>query len=215
MKKVKIIFITIIMVLSLENVEAKRGCCSWHGGVSGCSSGGIVICNDGTYSPSCTCTPPKVYGCTDSSALNYNSNANTDNGGCRYERIEYEKIIIEYDVEIRNPNNIEVGKETIIQEGKNGVKEVQYTIIVDSKGNQISKEKGIELMIEEPINQIILVEELTQEIQELETYIKQETVDEETENNIYDAIIGMTAIGGIIFYYKKYKKKKKNKTLML
>lgn len=32
----------------------KRGCCSWHGGVRGCS-GGTVVCNDGTYSPSCTC----------------------------------------------------------------------------------------------------------------------------------------------------------------
>jgi len=35
----------------------RRGCCSWHGGVSGCSSGRIV-CNDGTYSPSCTCNIP-------------------------------------------------------------------------------------------------------------------------------------------------------------
>ena len=32
----------------------RRGCCSWHGGVSGCSSG-RVVCSDGTYSPSCTC----------------------------------------------------------------------------------------------------------------------------------------------------------------
>jgi len=32
----------------------QRGCCSWHGGVSGCS-GGSVVCSDGTYSPSCTC----------------------------------------------------------------------------------------------------------------------------------------------------------------
>lgn len=31
-----------------------RGCCSWHGGVAGCS-GGRVICRDGTTSPSCRC----------------------------------------------------------------------------------------------------------------------------------------------------------------
>ena len=41
-----------------KNIEAieiqRRGCCSWHGGVAGCSSGRIV-CSDGTYSPSCTC----------------------------------------------------------------------------------------------------------------------------------------------------------------
>ena len=35
----------------------RRGCCSWHDGVSGCS-GGRVTCNDGTYSPSCTCYVP-------------------------------------------------------------------------------------------------------------------------------------------------------------
>ncbi|WP_304545986.1 hypothetical protein [Sulfurimonas microaerophilic] len=35
----------------------QRGCCSWHGGISGCSNG-RVVCNDGTYSPSCTCVIP-------------------------------------------------------------------------------------------------------------------------------------------------------------
>lgn len=34
---------------------ARRGCCSHHGGVSGQCSGGRVVCNDGTLSPSCTC----------------------------------------------------------------------------------------------------------------------------------------------------------------
>lgn len=33
---------------------ARSGCCSWHGGVCGCS-GGRVVCCDGTYSPSCGC----------------------------------------------------------------------------------------------------------------------------------------------------------------
>ena len=35
-------------------VIAKRGCCSHHGGVCGCS-GGMQQCCDGTISPSCTC----------------------------------------------------------------------------------------------------------------------------------------------------------------
>lgn len=35
-------------------VLEKRGCCSHHSGVCGCS-GGRVTCCDGTYSPSCTC----------------------------------------------------------------------------------------------------------------------------------------------------------------
>lgn len=49
---------TICKDLKIEEVK-QRGCCSWHGGVSGCS-GGRVTCNDGTYSPSCTCVIPET-----------------------------------------------------------------------------------------------------------------------------------------------------------
>ncbi len=35
-------------------ILAQRGCCSWHGGICGCSWGRIVCC-DGVLSPSCTC----------------------------------------------------------------------------------------------------------------------------------------------------------------
>ena len=34
---------------------AKRGCCSRHGGVCGCSDNGRAICCDDTLSPSCGC----------------------------------------------------------------------------------------------------------------------------------------------------------------
>ena len=34
--------------------QARRGCCSWHGGVCGCSNGRLVCC-DNTFSPSCGC----------------------------------------------------------------------------------------------------------------------------------------------------------------
>lgn len=37
---------------------ARRGCCSWHDGVCGCS-GGRTQCCDGTQSPSCTCNKPE------------------------------------------------------------------------------------------------------------------------------------------------------------
>lgn len=47
--------------LSDSNVEhiddellAKSGCCSWHGGVCGCSDSRAKCC-DGTLSPSCGC----------------------------------------------------------------------------------------------------------------------------------------------------------------
>jgi hypothetical protein len=43
-------------IFVISSVYAKQGCCSWHGGVSGCdTSVGRQVCNDGTYSPSCTC----------------------------------------------------------------------------------------------------------------------------------------------------------------
>jgi hypothetical protein len=36
---------------------ARRGCCSWHGGVCGCdSNSNRIVCCDGTVSPSCTCS---------------------------------------------------------------------------------------------------------------------------------------------------------------
>jgi len=43
-------------VSGIENQEqvAGRGCCSWHGGVCGCSNGRALCC-DGQLSPSCGC----------------------------------------------------------------------------------------------------------------------------------------------------------------
>lgn len=38
-----------------EEKIAGRGCCSWHGGVCGCSSSGRAVCCDGKLSPSCGC----------------------------------------------------------------------------------------------------------------------------------------------------------------
>lgn len=86
MKKVVYLIIIVMCFLIALPVYAQRGCCSHHGGVAGCNSSGRQICNDGTLSPSCTCTPvvKEVYGCTDKSAYNYNSKATKDNGSCKY-----------------------------------------------------------------------------------------------------------------------------------
>jgi len=43
-----------IAILDWNQVMARSGCCSWHGGVCDCI-GGRVVCCDGTFSPSCTC----------------------------------------------------------------------------------------------------------------------------------------------------------------
>jgi hypothetical protein len=37
-----------------DEIVERRGCCSWHGGVCGCSMGSAQCC-DGTLSPSCGC----------------------------------------------------------------------------------------------------------------------------------------------------------------
>jgi len=50
------LMIAVLSLFLFGNAYARKGCCSWHGGVASCdSSVGRLICNDGTYSPSCTC----------------------------------------------------------------------------------------------------------------------------------------------------------------
>lgn len=56
MKIICIFVITLIVFSFPLSVEASRGCCSWHGGISHCGENGYYICNDGTQSPSCTCS---------------------------------------------------------------------------------------------------------------------------------------------------------------
>ena len=89
-KKLVIVFILLGVIFSYDSVSARRGCCSWHGGVSGSCRNGKIVCNDGTTSPSCVCEGGSssnsysniVYGCTDSNSINYNPNANRNDGSC-------------------------------------------------------------------------------------------------------------------------------------
>jgi len=53
---------TLLFIGIINNASATSGCGSWHGGVDSCdTSTGRQVCNDGSYSPSCTCEyiPPK------------------------------------------------------------------------------------------------------------------------------------------------------------
>jgi len=58
--KHRILPLLLIATLSLSFVsldaQARRGCCSHHGGVNYCDRNqGSYVCNDGTYSPTCGC----------------------------------------------------------------------------------------------------------------------------------------------------------------
>ena len=50
-----VVFILILIIIPL-NINASRGCCSHHGGISYCGDSGYYICNDGSQSPSCSCS---------------------------------------------------------------------------------------------------------------------------------------------------------------
>ena len=57
MKKLLITVCVMIMMAGSAWGECGSGCCSSHGGVKGCDSAtGKCMCNDGTPSPTCTCT---------------------------------------------------------------------------------------------------------------------------------------------------------------
>lgn len=168
--------ILLIFIIFTVNVEAKSGCCSHHGGVAGCNSNGRQICNDGTLSPSCTCTPTYIYGCTDPNAKNYNRNANKDNGSCIYyvygctnvDAINYNSSAEKDDgscilnvngcldqnaINYNSKANTDDGtcryqkEETITVTEDNKEFEVTYKIIYDKNNSEISREKIKETVV--------------------------------------------------------------------
>ena len=179
-KYVKFICLGLVLAnVAILNVKAGRGCCSWHGGESSsCTTDGRRICNDGTISPSCTCTPSYkvttkkrttikrttttttkiIRGCTDTNAINYNSTANISDNSCQYKKEEIVTESIPYETIIESETKN--GNEIIVQEGKNGSKEVTYQKIIDSNGTEIYSYKTNETIIEKPINKIIKYEEI-------------------------------------------------------
>jgi hypothetical protein len=56
-RTIAVILLCISILFLLKSTgEARRECCSWHGGVAGCDRDvGRLVCNDGTYSPTCGC----------------------------------------------------------------------------------------------------------------------------------------------------------------
>lgn len=182
MKKVVIgVFIFICIFFSIDKVLAGRGCCSHHGGQAYCSDGRWV-CKDGTYSPTCTCsggaaasggsssyrrsvttTAKKVYGCTNSSAINYNSYANVSDRSCRFEKTETSTETIEYET-ITNGDKTN-GRKKVVASGKTGEKKIIKKIITDEAGHEVSSEVVKEEVTKEPVNEVIEYKEVKQLLQ--------------------------------------------------
>lgn len=97
----------------------------------------------------------KVYGCMDQNAINYNASANTENDSCQYEKIVTKKEKVKYKKEYKDNESMLKGEEKVVEEGKDGEKEVTYKVITDKDGNIISKESQEEKIITEAKNEVI------------------------------------------------------------
>ena len=75
--KSKIFLFLLLMFSVVSHINAAQGCCSYHGGIAYCGSSGYYICNDGTRSPSCTCSVIHSEEITDTPY--YNSSTNNNN----------------------------------------------------------------------------------------------------------------------------------------
>ena len=131
-------------------VNARQGCCSWHGGVCTyqCPCGGIgYMCCDGSalsatcapYYPSCKPCPPKTPPAP-------KCETKTDKAT---EEIPFEK-------RTEPDKNLKKGETYIKQAGKNGQKEISYKITV-CDGKETGREVVSENIIEQPTPEIAVI----------------------------------------------------------
>lgn len=175
----------------------RTNCASWglSTGQYHCHNGGSS--NSRSYSTTTrrTTTIREVYGCTDKSAINYNSSANVSDGSCQYEKIETVKRSIYYSTETKG--NLTSGEKEIIREGKNGEKEVTIKKIVGESGNEISSETINETVTIEPVNEVVEYHP-----KKAETKISQDKKEESSNTPLIVAIIVLIIN---IFYGNKNK----------
>ena len=106
-----------------------------------------------------TTTKKQVYGCMDSTAINYDKDATNSSGTCQYEKIETKKENIDYEIKVKG--TLKVGVKKVLKEGEMGQKEVTIKKIFDETGNEISSEVVLEKTIKDPVDEVVQYEEET------------------------------------------------------
>jgi hypothetical protein len=189
MKKFLVVLI-ISCVLFLPNVYAQRGCCSHHGGEGGCSSSGQVICNDGSLSPTCTCEAPETssvssisYGCTNNTAINYDSSANKDDGSCKNNKTITEQEEIPYETIFEEDSSLKTDETKIKTNGENGIKTITYNITINESNEELSRAKVKEEITKEKVNQVVLRNT--------------------KKNNSFSTFLVLSMLGGVGYLLKK------------
>lgn len=206
-------FVFICMFIMTSDVYARRGCCSHHGGVVGCTSFGMQLCRDGTSSPTCGCESSVVSGCTNKNAINYNSRANTNNGSCRFKKTIYVNETILYSTKYIEDTSLEYGKEVIDTIGLNGIKHNSYEVISDSLNTEISKNLIDSEITKEPVTQVIRRNTTIKSDVTSNKEVKEDnnTVLKEDTSSSSDTVIGTVSISslvGILIYALKKSLKK-------
>lgn len=109
---ISIVLLTIMILFTVNTSKtyAGRGCCSWHGGQDYCGSNGKWICQDGTESPSCTCS---------NNNSNYNKDSNIINNDNVLNLDEYNRLNPYYIDNLESTiEDLEEEKEELIEENK-------------------------------------------------------------------------------------------------
>lgn len=194
-KKNSIMFFLVVMILIPAKISAGSGCCSHHGGTAGCTASGRQICGDGTLSPKCGCTPPTVYGCTDSNASNYNASANQNDGSCVY-----------YTYGCTDPNAINYNATANQDNGTCLYNTLGCTDISAENYNPSANQDDGSCrykIVEKDIN-----DNITNETKYSNNYLNNNTKDTDSneESDPISTIIGLGTIADGAYVYKKVKK---------
>ena len=88
-------------------------------------------------------------------AINYNASANTSDESCRYQKEMTETEKIKYKTKYIDNDEMIKGKEKTKILGKDGEKQVTYLVTIDSRGNEISREKKSETITVEATQEVI------------------------------------------------------------